>query len=116
MAQSNRVVKETLFEVGVLDGTIHVANGHDFVHRFGWLDAYILKYMNQNVQPPTLCNVPMSKEAAEWLVANCGLEMLDRHFITDMEHQHWLDWASKTVTDEDFDLSFDDEGDTPSAE
>lgn len=66
----------------------------------------MLKYFNMEVSPPRLCNVPMSEEAAYFLMQQCEVECIFREAMGAQEHDQWVEWQAGEISEADFGLDF----------
>ena len=98
------VKPDVMYRVPIQDGELQVSPSHDFLHRFEAIGAWLFKYHNVDIDPPAICNIPLTDEAAEFLIKSCGVEVCNRTFIGETEHEHWLDWKANEIQDLDFGL------------
>lgn len=88
------IVPDRLFRVPIEGGELCLSPSYDFLNYFPFVGAYILKYFNQEAQPPALCDVMLSERSAKWLMDTCGIECLERKTMSVSEHDRWIEWSS----------------------
>ena len=93
------VQPDRMYRIPIIDGELHVSPSYDILHRFEPLGAWVLKYWNVDHDPPQFSNVPMSNEAALFLIEECGIQVCYRTFIGTEEHKHLLDWQTGQIDD-----------------
>jgi len=101
---SEFVRKDQLYRVPIQGGELTVSPSHDFLHHWARNGAWMLKYWDANNEPPRMVNLVMEEEAARWLMAACGVEMMEREFMGTMEHEHYMRWMESKMGELDFDV------------
>lgn len=91
-----------LFQVPIVGGELTISPAFDFIHHFGPLGAHILRYWDSDNK--TLHDIPLSAEAAGFLVAKCELEVVERVRIYEAENNNIVDYRAKYLSEEDFGL------------
>lgn len=100
---SEFIVPDVIYKVPINGGELFISPSCDFLHHFP-NDAWMLKYWNTDEQPPSLHNVFMHEDSAQFLQNKCKVEVLERKRMGQEEHEQYLGWAATQLADLDFDI------------
>lgn len=109
---SEFIRKDQIHRVPIQGGELMVSSSHDFLHHFSRNGAWILKYWESNHEPPRFHNVVLAEEAAHWLMENCDLEVCERRFMGEQEHEHFMQWQEVNLGELDFEVDEPEADDT----
>jgi len=101
---SEFIRKDRVYEVPIEGGELLVSPSHDFLHHFARNGAWILKYWEANANPPKFNNVLLNEDSARWLMEHCELEVCERQYMGEQEHDHYLQWQETQLDELDFDV------------
>lgn len=104
MKMSEFVRKDEMFKVPTVAGELHISPGFDFLHHWARNGAWMLKYVENAEDGIQLKNVIIDSNAASWLLQACGLEVCERTFMSETEHEHYLAWCEMSLDTLDFDI------------
>lgn len=97
---SEFIIPDQIHQIQIEDGVLNLHPAYDTIHRFSRLGFSMLKYWNQESEPPTMCNVPINEEGAQFLVDECGLGTVHRDSITEHENEIYLQFAEINLEDQ----------------
>lgn len=105
------VKPDVIHQVPIQGGVLQLSPAHDFIIHWEANGAWMLKYWNQDIEPPKMCNIPINEAQARFLISACELEVCERHVMREQEHQHYLAWASLNALAElDFEPEIEEQG------
>lgn len=111
MYDPERVIPDSVTVVPITGGELRLHPAYDVVHRFEWLGFNILKYWNQ--EAGGVSNIAIDDQAAVFLHADVGIEVLQRRKISAHEYVIYQDWVASKLDEifgGDFDGEISDEG------
>lgn len=91
---------DRITQVPIQDGELRLSPAFDVLHKFEPLGAYILKYWDSDSHG--MSNVMMTDASADFLVAEAGLMVVERPFITASEHDALLQWRTAQLSEEGY--------------
>jgi hypothetical protein len=89
---SNFVIPDQVHLIPIQNGVLRLSPSYDILHHWEENNAWMLKYWNTDVQPPTFCNIPLGQEQADFLIQACGIEVCERKRMGEQEFQHYVGW------------------------
>lgn len=81
---------DRLTRIGIEGGELLLHPGFDVVHYFPPLGSFMLKYFNEG--GGGMSNVMMHEASARYIVAEAGLEIVNRGRMFDSEHDALMQW------------------------
>lgn len=100
MTPHRYIQPDMCFTVPIEGGHLLLSRSYDVLHHFAPLNAFILKYWNQETR--AMCDVIMHPESAAFLIDKCGIGVLERDGISTTEHERLLEFQQGDLSALDF--------------
>lgn len=94
---SEFIVPDKISVVETDGGTLHLHEGYDIIHRWNRIGFHLLKFWNQNTEPPCMQNIAIDAAGADFLHEQARLAIVDRDIITAHEHEIYIRWQSEQL-------------------
>jgi hypothetical protein len=104
---SEFVKKDVVYVVPIMDCELSICPSMDFMHHWQRNGAWMLKYWDVDVEPPRIANVLMNEAGAHALIRFCGLEVCERTFMGEQEHDHYIQFQEAQLDQLDFEVGDD---------